>query len=47
MFDAYTSMRTHRLLRLVIIRPLVGPEGRKLARGSNKGLWICRISQTA
>jgi hypothetical protein len=35
------------LLCLGIIRPLVGQEGCKLARGSNKDVWVCRISQTA
>ena len=40
-------LRTHRLLCLGIIRPLVGQEGCKLARGSNKDIWVCRIRQTA
>lgn len=35
------------MLCLGIIRPLVGQEGCKLARGSNKDVWVCRISQTA
>ena len=40
-------LRTHRFLCLSIIRPLVGQESCKLARGSNKDVWVCRIGQTA
>lgn len=47
MFDAYTVLRTYRLLCLGIIRPLVRQEASKLARGSNKDVWVCRIRQTA
>lgn len=35
------------MLCLGIICPLVGQEGCKLARCSNKDVWVCRISQTA
>lgn len=38
---------THLLLCLGIIRPLVGQEGCKLARGSNIDVWVSRIGQTA
>jgi hypothetical protein len=40
-------LRTHRLLCLGIIGPLVGQEDCKLARGSNIDVWVCRIRQTA
>jgi hypothetical protein len=35
------------LLCLGIVGPLVGQEDCKLARGSNKDVWVCRIRQTA
>jgi hypothetical protein len=41
------ASRTHRLLSLGVVRPVVRQEDSKLARGDNKDVLVCWISQTA